>query len=161
MDWSEYFEYRDGELFWLVNTGKRRLIGLSAGVLTRGYIQIKCQGKQAFAHRVIWEMFHGCIPPGVFIDHIDHNRSNNKIDNLRLVTKQQNNMNRSINKENPYGYKGVYWRPDKGRFKAAIRHNSKDNFLGYYDTKEEAAAAYNTAAIEKFGQYAVLNVLED
>jgi hypothetical protein len=92
---------------------------------------------RAFAHRVIWVMHHGPILDGQLVDHIDGDHLNNRIDNLRLVTKSGNGQN--------VVYKGYCWASREGKYLATIKLNGKSKFLGYYDSPETARAAYLAA----------------
>lgn len=99
----------------------------------------------------------GIAPTGMMIDHIDRDTRNNRSSNLRFVTAQQNTWNRS-----PWGggssrYKGVSFRKDRGTWLAAIRFNGKLKKIGTFNTEVEAARAYDAAAKEVFGEYAVMN----
>ena len=91
------------------------------------------------------------------IDHIDGDGTNNKIENLRLANRVQNNMNRPMYKCNKIGYKGVSRRKDEKRYLAVVTANKVQHSLGYHDTAEEAARAYDRKAIELHGQYAKTN----
>lgn len=102
----------------------------------------------------------GDVPNGNIIDHINGDRKDNRLKNLRLVTKQQNLQNRAVSSANKSGYKGVYLNKNRKRWCAAITPNGKSMFLGTYDTPELAAKAYNEAAVKYFGEYARLNVIE-
>lgn len=90
-----------------------------------------------------------------FVDHIDGNRTNNRRDNLRLVTWKQNCYNTRTNKNNTSGYKGVSYYHD--RWRAYITVDGRQKHLGTFPTKEAAALAYNVAAAEHYGEYAFLN----
>lgn len=72
------------------------------------------------------------------VDHINRNKLDNRKCNLRICTKQQNNFNTNISKNNTSGYKGVYWDKSRGKWSASIGYNYKTIFLGRYNTKEEA-----------------------
>lgn len=90
-------------------------------------------------------------------DHIDGNGLNNSRDNLRIATPLQNthNSRRPIN--NTSGYKGVYWHKRTGKWMARININNKRKHLGLFTSPEEAAKAYDTAALELHGAFARTN----
>lgn len=93
------------------------------------------------------------------IDHKDGDGLNNTRHNLRPATTQQNNCNNRIRRDNTSGYKGVNLRKEKHcrKWQASIRVNRKRKHLGYYDTPQEAALAYDVAARELFGEFARTN----
>jgi hypothetical protein len=92
-------------------------------------------------HRVILSE-----PEGLEVDHIDGDGLNNTRDNLRVATKAQNQHNRRINRDNTSGLKGVSWCKHAGKCQARITINGKLKHLGYFNTKEEAHAAYCEAS---------------
>ncbi len=95
------------------------------------------------------------------LDHKDGNKLNNTRDNLRPCTQRQNSFNRSSSKSNTSGYKCVTLHNQTGKWKAYIKVNYKQIALGCYDTPEKAAAVYNYAAIDQYGEFARLNTLPD
>lgn len=97
--------------------------------------------------------------PGLEIDHRDRDIFNNRRFNLRAATHQQNGLNQGIRKTNSSGYKGVSWCRHSRSWVAQIRENQKVVYLGRYPTPEEAALAYNAAAIRCGGEFAFLNVI--
>lgn len=104
---------------------------------------------------IIWVVHYGKWPDEM-IDHKDHDRTNNKLDNLREATRAQNGWNRI--ERNPNG-KGVTFRPDKGKDKqwqAQIQADGNKMHLGFYATKEGAAEAYRQATIKYHGEFACL-----
>ena len=109
-------------------------------------------------HRELWELYNGKIPDGHELDHINHNRLDNRLENLRLVTRSQNFMNRSVicGKSK---YKGVGWHKKDKRWRARIKINGKTIFIGNFKDEVDAAIAYDLKAIELFGKYACLNIL--
>ena len=112
-----------------------------------GYIYLYHQGKYRKVHQLIWEHVHGEIPDGLFIDHINGVRSDNRICNLRLATRQQNGENRQkLAKNNTSGFRGVSLIKSSGKWIAGIKINGVRVHLGRFQTKEEAYKAYCDAA---------------
>ena len=91
------------------------------------------------------------------IDHRDRNPLNNRRANLRVCNQSQNQMNKKIPKNNTSGYKGVCWVKNRKTWKACIRANGENLYLGSFKDKIDAAQAYNKAAIKHFGEFACLN----
>lgn len=155
MNWSALFDYRDGHLFWL-KAGPGRQQGKPAGSTRQeGYRTIEVGGKKFRVHRLIWEMHFGSIPQGMFIDHIDANPGNNRIENLRLVDAQRNDATRSRSNSQA-GWKGVIRRGN--RYQTVLQLKSTNLSLGMFDNPEDAATTYNFAAYEWFGAYARFNL---
>lgn len=127
-----------------------------------GYIQIQLNNKTYKAHRLVWLYVHGYFPK--CIDHIDSIRSNNKLLNLREVSYKQNASHRVKPIINTTGYKGVKLIVDKRqktqpkkKWLARIGVKGKLITLGSFYTKEEAAIAYDIAAIKYHKEFAILN----
>jgi HNH endonuclease len=100
--------------------------------------------------------------PGEIIDHADRDTLNCRRSNLRRVTRQQNCRNRGpARRQCTSKYKGVFLCRQTGRFRARIGHDRKQIYLGYFNTEEEAARAYNAKAAELFGEFAYLNPVPD
>lgn len=93
---------------------------------------------------------------GLVIDHINHNGLDNRKENLRFSTTNQNQHNRGKNKENKTGYKGV-WAEKHGGYRAQISIDNERIYLGVYKTPADAALAYNIAAIKYHRKFAKLN----
>lgn len=91
------------------------------------------------------------------VDHANGNGLDNRRSNLRLATQRQNSTNRRIHKNNRSGYKGVHWRSDNCRWRAAIGTPQGKITLGHFDNCIDAAKAYDRAARRLFGEYAKLN----
>lgn len=156
---SETFEYRDGVLFWR-NSAIRSSTGRAAGGLStpnkrtgRQVIEVRWLGKVFQAHRLIWELHNGPIPTPYEIDHIDGNSLNNRIDNLRLATRQENQRNVGLTSSNTTGFKGVSMFSKSGKFRSDIRIGNKTKYLGQFETPEEAHKAYVSAAKKLHGEF--------
>jgi hypothetical protein len=114
--------------------------------------------KVVLLHRVILARKLGrAIPRGMETDHHDGDGLNNRRHNLRLATHSQNQGNRKKRKEATSRYHGVYWQKEKGKWHAQIRQGGKKVYLGLFSAEEDAARAYNEAAINTFGPFASLN----
>lgn len=157
MDYNNLFVYLDGSLFWRESPAFNIPENTLAGTLRKdGYIGIYINKKYHFAHRIIWEIHYGEIPEGLVIDHIDGDRSNNKIDNLRICTFQENHFNRGKQSNNKSGFKGVSWHKQKQKWVAQIKLDGRNKFLGFFTDPERAYQAYCEKALEHYGEYAKL-----
>jgi hypothetical protein len=119
--------------------------GREAGTARATCRAINLDGRKYKAHRIIWLLVHGSWPNDM-LDHIDGNPLNNRAENLREVSNQQNQYNRGANANNTSGFKGVFWDKPAGKWRAQLYHNRKSIFLGHYATPEDAAAAYADGA---------------
>jgi hypothetical protein len=152
---NEMFDYKDGNLFYKIKTGLRVKIGDVAGsVKTNGYRQIIINYKAYRAHRLIWMFHNGDIKTGLEIDHINQNKSDNRIENLRLATRSQNKSNGKKYKNNTSRFKGVCWHKRNKKWVAQIKYNNKKIYLGYFATPELAREAYVAAAEKLHGDFA-------
>ena len=95
------------------------------------------------------------------VDHIDHDKANNQMTNLRWATLSENQGNQQLQANTSSKYKGVSWHKRIKRWNAKIMHKGKRIHLGYFDDDIDAAKAYNAKAIELFGEYAYLNKFDD
>lgn len=161
----ELFDYIDSDLYWKMSKSQCIKMGdLAGNVESGGYRVIGINGKIYKSHRLIFLYHHGYIPE--FLDHIDGNKLNNDISNLRAATLIQNGMNqkkhKSMNgKATSSDYKGVTWDKQREKWRARISIEGKLKHLGRFTNEIEAAKAYNTAAIKHFGDYACLNTIDE
>jgi hypothetical protein len=94
---------------------------------------------------------------GLEVDHINHNKLDNRRANLRVCTKQQNRQNRKAYKGTSSGFKGVTWNTREQKWYVKISVNGQRKHIGVFDSAEDAARAYDVAAREHFGAFACLN----
>jgi hypothetical protein len=145
MNWNDYFAYNDGKLYWKISRGASKISKEAGWVMqTTGYRGVKIKGQLYMTHRVIYELLKGVIPVGFNIDHIDGNKLNNKIENLRLASTQENSFNRGKQSNNTSGYKGVFWDKTNQKWKAQTRQKGRTKSLGYFKTPEEASKVYES-----------------
>ena len=141
-----------GIFTWKIGGHGWRRVGVLAGSQSiKGYQTIGIDGREYAAHRLAWLYVHGEWPEGA-LDHINRDKADNRIANLRPATYSQNRANRLG--KSASGFKGVYWHKKVGKFQAQIRIEDKRCSLGYFTTAEEAHEAYKTAAIHHFGEFA-------
>lgn len=145
------FEYKDGSLIWKAEALPPNLVARWANRAAHnnngfGYIRVTIKGQRFLLHRLMWVWHYGDIPPNLEIDHIDGNRRNNQIENLRLVTRSQNSRNAARRTDNKSGRCGVHWNKESKRWQSLIQDTNKQQvFLGTYDTFKEAVAAREKA----------------
>ena len=106
---------------------------------------------------VLHKYVKGVSPEGMYIDHINRNTLDNRKENLRFVTPQQNKYNQKTRKDNTSGYKGVGVQTHCKRYIVRIVYGGKRHSLGTFDSPEDGARVYDKKALEVFGEYAVTN----
>jgi hypothetical protein len=106
-------------------------------------------------HNLAWLYVNGYLPINE-LDHVDRDKQNNKITNLRASTRAENARNKGVNVRNKSGFKGVRVK-NNGRFEAQLKVDGKMLYLGTYDTIEKAHEAYCNAATKYHGEYACFN----
>lgn len=143
-----------GALTWIRSVGKRSYVGLRAGCIgTGGYRHVNILKQQLAEHRVIWLYMNGRWPKDE-IDHINLIRDDNTWANLREADRANNSFNSPAHKDNRSGTKGVSWNKKRNKWVAQISINGRQTNLGRYFTKEEAHAAYRSAAALHRGEFA-------
>lgn len=149
----QVFEYRDGHLYFKKQTGNRIKIGEKAGSLTSaGYFCTTIYKKPYLIHRLIYMMFNGFITDQ--IDHIDGNKQNNKIENLRLASNTQNQHNAKMRKDNNSGFKGVYWQKSTNKWAVSVSVNKKRLYFGCFKDIELAELVAIEARDKYHGKFA-------
>jgi len=141
----------------MVRTGRRVVVGKEAGGVNElGYRVITVNKRRFLAHRLAWFYVNGVWPDGM-IDHVNQDQSDNRIENLRIATKSQNMANDGPRATNTSGYRGVTFDKKRGKWVAMITKDYKVLHLGRFLDREDAARAYDAAAISLFGEFACLN----
>jgi hypothetical protein len=138
-----------GEFFWRVTVNANGAhAGDNAGRLVNGrYRAIVINKQQYLAHRLAWLLSYGADPGNFDVEHKDEDKTNNRLDNLRLATRSQN----KANQRKPKGY-GLC--KSTGRWLARIKVAGKQLYLGRFATEEEARQAYVSAKLHHFGEFA-------
>ena len=149
----ELFYIEDGWLHRRVSVrAPKSHAGARAGNLNSdGYIRVMVDGKRYFVHRLIWVMCRGPIPDGMHIDHIDHDPTNNRIENLRLATTAENQRNRrGAQADSKSGIRGVS--PQKGGWQARVRVNGRE--IGrWFKSKIAAVIFVDLIRTKYFGDF--------
>lgn len=143
------FDY-DSENGWLIRKFRfGKLYNKPCGhkPASRGYGKIKINREWYATHRLIW-LYHYGEWPSEFIDHIDGNKVNNRIENLREVNQQANCHNYKILKKNTSGFPNVYWHESLKKYRVRIEVSNKPIHIGYYSSYEESVLVAMIAKIE-------------
>ena len=120
-----HYSPETGIFTWKVSTAHRVKVGDVAGSQNGlGYLSIQLQSRPQLAHRLAWLYVYGSWPKDQ-LDHINRNRSDNRISNLREVSNKQNMQNASKPSNNTSGHPGVYWHKQRSKWVAQIKHNYK------------------------------------
>jgi hypothetical protein len=150
----ELFEYRDGALYWRVKPCRRDPIGMKAGAFdaSRGYTTVGYQRKRYYIHRLIFLMHNGFMPSEV--DHIDGDKSNNRVENLRAATHAQNGRNRPAQTNNKSGIKNVVWSNVRKKWVVYVKVNGKNTNFGGFEDLELAALMASEVRDKYFREFA-------
>ena len=149
MSWSEIFNYdaETGLLSWAKyrrGTRSNSSVGCHNNC---GYIVVGVNGKRLLASRIIWEMNYGLIPNNAYIDHINGVRDDNRIANLRLVTRTENNKNAAKQQRNTSGVTGVSLHKLTGKWKVTASIDKKQRYIGLFSDFQDACDARKNAEL--------------
>ena len=148
-----HYSPETGIFTWKVGSANQVKVGDAAGrLLSDGYIRVKVRNIDYLAHRLAWFYVHGVWPTDQ-IDHINRIRTDNRIANLRDVSRKQNQQNASKRSDNKSGHPGVIWHKCVSKWRAHIRHNQKHIHLGCFTTIEEAIAARKAGELKYWGHH--------
>lgn len=118
----------------------------------RGYFQVNIKGEVLKVHRVVWLLAYGSFPNG-YLDHINGDKTDNRLSNLRVVSHRENIRNSKARSNSTTGLKGVRRTANPNRWRAGVKVADRHIHLGYFDTPEEAHLAYCKAASKYFGEH--------
>jgi hypothetical protein len=151
---KEIFDYdSNGYLIWKIKKADHVQIGSKAGGLANtGYMDVRFDYKLYLCHRVIFLWHHGWLPK--IIDHIDNDKTNNKIENLRAATSSQNGANSKARKNNTSGVKGISYVSQSNRWHAYINKDRKRTNLGYFKSFEDAKIAVQSMRQDLYQEFA-------
>ena len=139
------YDYETGVLYWRRRVNSRVPKTLEAGTQRKsnsdGYLNVSVNGRLYPVHRVVMLICYGFYGEGLEVDHINHVRNDNRLFNLRFVTRSENSKNQSVSSKSTTGVTGVYFSKSRNKFIAQIKVNRQVHYLGCYNTLEEAAAA--------------------
>jgi hypothetical protein len=151
------YDPETGVFTWARSPNRKIRVGDVAGSIKRGSRGSECtvivfRRRVYTAHRLAWLYTYG-VWPVELIDHANGNPHDNRIANLRIATASQNMANTKFRRHNTSGVRGVLWRGDVRKWQALIQVNKKRKHLGYFEDKNEAAAAYQRAYKQFFGEF--------
>jgi hypothetical protein len=149
---KELFTYDDkGHLRAKITSSHHRKAGDIVGCLkTNGYKMAMVDRVNYYIHRLVWVYHNGPIPDGMVVDHINMERKDNRVENLRLVTRTENNKKLSLRSDNKTGVIGVSWCRRWKKYHARVKISGKEVFARYFHNLEEAAKAVEQAR-QSFG----------
>lgn len=147
------YDEATGQFRWLVDRSRARAGDVAGFPGGKGYRQITINSTHYYVHRLAWLYAHGQWPSG-HLDHINGDRADNRIANLRLATIRQNAANQRKRLGKSSSLKGVSWHAARGKWSAHIRIGGKSTYLGQFETEDAAHQAYLVAAEDQFGEFA-------
>jgi hypothetical protein len=147
------YDPETGVFTWIFKHCGVRTGAAAGGLNQEGYIQIKFDRCNHRAHRLAWLFVYGVMPTAG-LDHINGDRTDNRIQNLREATPAQNAANHKMLITNTSGFRGVRWNAKDRKWTAGAKHMRKYHYLGRFSTPEEAAQAYDAFVIAKHGEFA-------
>jgi len=147
-----HFDSENGVFTWKIYRGGIRKIGDKAGSIdSKGYLQIRIDGRTYLAHRLVWTITHGKWPDH-HIDHIDRNPLNIRPENLRACTHAQNHQNEGVRSDSSSGITGVSFVKRSGKWLAYINVDGERKRLGLFEKFEDAVEA-RVIAKQKYHQF--------
>jgi hypothetical protein len=146
------YDAETGVFRWRIRRCAMAPGSVAGGRSAAGYQCISFDGKRTLAHRLAWLHAYGAWPSGE-LDHIDGDKTNNRLANLREASRSENNINRSVPRSNTSGFRGVSWHKRVRKWEANIKFGGRQKHLGYYSCPAEAHRAYVEAATKLHGDF--------
>ena len=135
------FDFENGRIFRFIKL--YHTYEIAGSKRSDGYIRIFINGKRIYLHRFLYEQYHNIkLTSDQQIDHINTIKDDNRICNLRIATRSQNQQNRNTHKNNKLQVKGVCWDKQKNKYKSCCKFNNKNLHIGLFDNVEDAKIAY-------------------
>jgi hypothetical protein len=147
------YDRATGSLIWIKNQGRAKAGSVAGTLDTQGYIVVKIDRTVFRAHRLIWKIVSG-MDPHDEVDHIDGQPGNNRWENLRDCSRQQNMANSKLPSTNKSGLKGISWKKSSQKWQAKIKANSVWHHVGYFNDIGEASQAVIEKRRELHGDFA-------
>ncbi len=148
----DVYEYQDGELIRKHRQGNKQARTTVGCMQKIGYKITVINKKFFYLHRLIFMFHNGYMPSN--IDHIDGNKSNNRIENLRACNRFENLSNRSKQANSKSGHKNVYWLKSRSQWVVAIGARCKKHHIGYFNDLDKAINAATNARLELHNDFA-------
>lgn len=148
----EYLEYRDGKLYWKKKSCNKVVVGRVAGSKCAGeYLAVKLFKHRYTVHNVVWWLHGNTIPDGMCLDHINRDKLDNRIENLRLVDPSENSANSSR-----YGKRNCYWNERVQAYQVRVQFRGKYYHAGkYFKSLNAARKAAQQLRDEVHGKFSV------
>lgn len=119
----------------------------------KGYRTVKIEGRIVKVHRLVATDFIDNPEMKDNVDHINNNKTDNRVENLRFATTSENNSNKSMRKDNRSGHKGVYWVESRKLWRTQVKFECKTYNIGYFDNLADAVNARVRKATELYGEF--------
>jgi hypothetical protein len=147
------YDPETGIFVWRFSKGRQKAGSIAGTIASTGYRKICFERRIWLAHRLAWLFGTGKDPGKKTVDHINRNTDDNRLENLRLATLQQQQGNRGMRVDSKSGLRGVLWDKQRNKWVAKLQVAGCTRFLGHFALKEDAAAAYQKAAADYFGEF--------
>jgi len=147
------YDPKTGFFYWIMNKGRARAGTVAGAKHNCGYVCIGIDGKSYLAHRMAVAISGSQLSENQQVDHINGDRSDNRLENLRVASHAENCQNSKARAHNKSGMKGVGYEPKRKMWRARVSINKKTTWLGYFNSPEEAHAAYCAAAKKLHGEF--------